>query len=343
MIRYVTGDLLKADAEVLVNTVNCVGVMGKGIALQFKRAFPDNFKSYKKACESGVLAPGRIHIVETGRALNPQYIINFPTKQHWKEESKLEYIETGLVELVKFLKDNKIKSVAIPPLGCGNGGLDWSVVKKLIESALSSLGTDILVFRPLGAPAAGSMQTTSSKPGMTTARASVLKLIEIYLRGGYEATFLVVQKLGYFLQSSGQDLRLQYSKGQYGPYAANLNQLLLTLEGHWITGVGDLSGDKGTEIQLMPESHTNSAEFLKSDYTTLGRIDHVAELISGFETPYGLELLSTVHWVVNQESASTIREATEAVQEWNKRKAKLFGDDDIRIAWERLREKGWIQ
>jgi len=130
MIQYTKGDLLKADADALVNTVNCVGVMGKGIALQFKMAFPENFIQYYKACQNKDVRIGRMFI--TKQLFKPKYIINFPTKEHWKEESKLEYISRGLIDLKEKIKDLKIKSIAIPPLGAGLGGLNWPDVKNLI-------------------------------------------------------------------------------------------------------------------------------------------------------------------------------------------------------------------
>lgn len=149
MIRIVQGDLLAADAEALVNAVNCVGVMGKGLALQFKQTFPDNFKTYQKACKAGDVKPGTMLIVATNEKINPKYIINFPTKRHWKEQSRIEDIKSGLESLVKDVEILKMASIAIPPLGCGLGGLNWIEVKPLIEEAFSTLAAvDVLLFEP---------------------------------------------------------------------------------------------------------------------------------------------------------------------------------------------------
>jgi len=131
-----SGDLLAEDAEALVNAVNCVGVMGRGIALQFKRAFPANFVAYREACARGEVCPGRMFVFETGLPTNPRYVINFPTKRHWREKSRMADICSGLIDLREVIRRRAIRSVAIPPIGCGLGGLDWGEVAPRIEKAL---------------------------------------------------------------------------------------------------------------------------------------------------------------------------------------------------------------
>jgi O-acetyl-ADP-ribose deacetylase (regulator of RNase III) len=151
MIELVTGDLLQADAEALVNTVNCVGVMGKGIALQFKHAYPENYRLYRSVCKRGELRPGKLLVYDSGRLFNPRYIINFPTKRHWRNPSRIEDIEAGLVTLVLEVQDREIGSIAIPALGCNNGGLDWSDVRPRIEQAFEPLQeVRVLLYQPLG-------------------------------------------------------------------------------------------------------------------------------------------------------------------------------------------------
>ncbi len=155
MIRFKTGDILAEDVEALVNTVNCVGVMGRGIALQFKKAFPENFRAYAETCKRGGLLPGRMFVFETRALTNPRYIVNFPTKRHWRNNSRIEDIEAGLVDLTRIIHERNIRSIAVPPLGCGLGGLDWKVVRQHIEDALRDLnGVEIVVFEPHGAPEA---------------------------------------------------------------------------------------------------------------------------------------------------------------------------------------------
>jgi O-acetyl-ADP-ribose deacetylase (regulator of RNase III) len=172
MIEDARGNLLQADAEALVNTVNTVGYMGKGIALQFKQAYPENFRTYAQAVRRGEVQPGRMLVVPTGFVTNPRYIINFPTKRHWRGRSRIEDIEAGLESLVTEIKRLRLRSIAIPPLGCGNGGLDWSDVRPRIERALEKVpDVRVLLFAPRGAPAAEDMPIRTRWPNMTTGRA----------------------------------------------------------------------------------------------------------------------------------------------------------------------------
>ena len=151
MIRITQGNLLEADVEVLVNAVNCVGIMGKGLALQFKKKFPNNFKIYEIACKAKQVQPGKVLVIPEYKMINPRYIINFPTKRHWRQKSQIKDIESGLQSLISEVKELEIKSIAIPALGCGNGGLYWNEVKPLIESAFVGLAdVKVLLFSPLG-------------------------------------------------------------------------------------------------------------------------------------------------------------------------------------------------
>lgn len=149
MINYKTGDLLNEQTDAIVNTVNCVGIMGKGIALQFKKRWPENFSLYELACKRNEVVPGKMFIFTTGTFSNPKFIINFPTKRHWKGKSRIEDIKSGLVDLVQIIKKLEIKSISLPPLGCGLGGLDWDEVKPIIENAFSSVPeVECVVYLP---------------------------------------------------------------------------------------------------------------------------------------------------------------------------------------------------
>ena len=148
-IRYTTGNLLDADVEVLVNAVNTVGVMGKGIALMFKNRYPKNMQEYASACRLNQVVTGKIFVTETGELMGHKWIVNFPTKQHWRNPSKMVWVEQGLDDLRRFIIENDVQSIAIPALGAGLGGLHWSVVRRAIEISLRGLdGVDILVFEP---------------------------------------------------------------------------------------------------------------------------------------------------------------------------------------------------
>ncbi|MGC8605526.1 MAG: type II toxin-antitoxin system antitoxin DNA ADP-ribosyl glycohydrolase DarG, partial [Desulfomonilaceae bacterium] len=207
MIRRAKGNLLEADAEAFVNTVNCVGVMGKGIALQFKRAFPENFKKYRVACKAGQVVLGRMFTHTTSSLSNPKYIINFPTKLHWKNKSRLEDIKSGLENLAQETHRLGIKSIAIPPLGCGAGGLEWKVVGPLIEYAfVDAQDVTVILYEPSGAPNVHEMPVRTKKPNMTIGRALFIRLMDLYQIPDYSLTLLEIQQLAYFLQSAGEPL-----------------------------------------------------------------------------------------------------------------------------------------
>ncbi|MBD3267981.1 Appr-1-p processing protein, partial [bacterium] len=242
MIEFKAGDILNEEVEALVNTVNCVGVMGRGIALQFKNAFPDNFKAYSKACKRGQIHPGKVFIYDYERMTYPRYIINFPTKRHWRGKSRMEDIENGLESLRNEIQTRDIQSIAIPPLGSGLGGLDWEDVRKRIEDYLSQLSqVQIVIFEPKGAPKAEKMVHVNEPPKMTLSRAVLIELMQRYLAGLLDpfVTLLEVHKLMFFLQEAGEPLQLDFQKGPYGPYAENLRHVLKSVEGHFILGYAD--------------------------------------------------------------------------------------------------------
>ncbi|MCL2935071.1 MAG: macro domain-containing protein, partial [Trichodesmium sp. MAG_R03] len=340
MIEFKQGNLLEENMEALVNTVNCVGVMGKGIALQFKQAFPENFKQYKKACDAKQVQPGQMFTTYTGQLFLPKYIINFPTKRHWKEKSKIEYIESGLKVLVKEVKHLNIRSIAIPPLGCGNGGLNWEVVKPMIVHACAEFpDVRVVIFEPVGAPVTDQIKVATKKPNMTLARALFIRLLELYTIPGYRLTKLEIQKLAYFLQESQQPLKLRYQKHYYGPYANNLNHVLQALDGHFICGYGDRS--QNSQMYVLPSGKKAAHSYLEKHPEANERLQKVSNLISGFETPYGMEMLATIHWVVTREdpqAAENSEKAIALVQEWNERKRKLFKPSHLNKAWERLKQ-----
>ncbi len=344
MIKITRGDILKADAEALVNTVNCVGVMGRGVALQFRKAFPKNFKAYKVLCDRKGLRLGNVFVHDLNRLKNPRYVINFPTKRHWRSKSRLEYIEAGLNALVEEIRRRDIQSIAIAPLGCGLGGLDWGEVRVRIEHTFESLPeVQVFLFAPEGAPAPKEMAKEMKRPSMTVGRAALLGLMRRYLGALMDVavTLLEIHKLMYFMQESGEDLNLRYRKAVYGPYAENLRHLLTHIEGHFITGYGDAEDAPDIQIELIPKAAERGEVFLKNHSDTRLRFDRVVDLIEGFETPFGMELLSTVHWVASREKALTADEAIEKTYAWNDRKRR-FKEDHIRIAWDVLLRKGWL-
>ncbi len=340
MIEYVKGNLLKAEAEALVNTVNTVGVMGKGVALQFRRAFPENYEAYAAAARRGEVVPGRVFSWESNRLDGPRFILNFPTKRHWRGRSRLTDIEAGLDDLRAVLIERDVRSVALPALGCGLGGLEWADVRERIEAALSDLPIRVLVYPPQAPPTPRAMTDASTRQKMTIARAALLGLLARYLEPGDRATMLEAQKLLYFLQEAGEPLELAFAKQQFGPYADNARHLLRRLEGHFLKGYGD--GTSHTGISLLPGAVEEAQIFLKENPETLERFDRVGSLIEGFESPYGLELLATTHWAVAHEAAGNPQEATSRVRAWSPRKERLFTPEHVEVAWNRLADGGWL-
>ncbi len=351
MIRYTTGNLLDAPVEALVNTVNTVGVMGKGIALMFKERFPDNMARYAAACKSGQVTTGKMFITETDELLGPRWIINFPTKQHWRSPSLMVWIQEGLQDLRHWLVQNHVKSIAIPPLGAGNGGLPWPEVKQAIEGALGDLDIEILLFEP-----SNQYQNVAKRTGvehLTPARALIAELVRRYWFLGMECSLLEIQKLAWFLarfirQTVPQDpLQLHFTAHHYGPYANNLAHLLNAMDGSYLKSDKRIPDSKPFDViwfnddkkqQLATYLHTEARAYLPA-------LEQAAALIDGFESPYGMELLATVDWLINQEGCEPTVEALRAGllrwpkgEKWARRKAGLFDDKSLQIALTRLQQ-----
>lgn len=345
VIREANGNLLTAEVDALVNTVNTVGVMGKGIALQFKRAYPAMFRMYEQAAKAGEIVPGRVQVWETGAMDGPRFVINFPTKRHWRTPSKLDDIRDGLDDLVRTIEAHRIRSIAVPPLGCGNGGLDWADVRSLIENKLGPLTVDVVVYPPSKAPEAAAMVERRQRPRLTPSRVALLRIMRTYQELTLEAPSVIeIQKLMYFLQVAGQPLNLDYARGRYGPYADTLRHVLSQIEGHFIVGFGDGAAkvNDAEPLRLLPDGVAVAAKSV--DDSTEHRINHVMELIEGYSTAYGLELLASTHWVALEDHATLAdsEEAVVAVRAWTARKEGLFSPQHIRSAWQALRSRGWL-
>jgi O-acetyl-ADP-ribose deacetylase (regulator of RNase III) len=347
MVEITSGNLLTAPVEALVNTVNTEGVMGKGIALQFKQAYPAMFKSYEAACKAKEVRLGHVYIYDLGGLVGgPRWIINFPTKGHWKSKSRLVDIETGLHDLVMQVRQLGIRSIAVPPLGCGFGGLEWKDVEPLIVNAFVSLpDVHVKIFTPSGAPLAATMPNRTERPEMTRGRAALIAVMQRYQQGLFDPfiSLLEIHKLMYFLQEAGQPLRLQYEANQFGPYAKNLRQVFIKLEGHFLQGYGDGQDSPSKPIELKEGAIEAAQPVLQGDPELIQRMDRVSTLIDGFEDPYGLELLSSVHWVMckSAEARESSAAAIVKVHEWNNRKKLVLKSDHLERAWERLKAQHW--
>ncbi len=348
MIELTQGNLLAAPVEALVNTVNTEGVMGKGIALQFRQAFPEMYRAYVKACASGEVRLGEMQVFDLGGlAGGARWIINFPTKGHWRARSRLQDIEAGLADLTAKVRQLGINSIAVPPLGCGNGGLEWSEVRPRIERAFAGLAdVKVLLFAPTGAPAVAAMPNRTERPKMTIGQAALVALMDRYLKGLLDpfVSLLEVHKLMYFLKAAGEPMaRLEFEKGQFGPYAPDLRHGLIRMENHLTRGYGEGKDDPKLPIELLPGAVEAAEAFLSERSETKARMEQVAGLIRGFEDPYGMELLSSVHWVMQHDPAAceVPETAIAAVQAWNDRKRRVLRPEHLRKAWTRLKEHRW--
>jgi O-acetyl-ADP-ribose deacetylase (regulator of RNase III) len=349
MIEQGNGNLLTAEVEALVNTVNTVGVMGKGIALQFKRAFPANFRAYQAACARDEVQLGHVWTFDTGVLGQQRYILNFPTKKHWRSDSRLQDIAAGLDSLVDTVRELGVTSVAIPALGCGNGGLDWEDVRPLIERACGQMeDVRAVIYPPEGAPPPEAMPNAMPRPPLNQSRALLLSAISRYLararlqevREGISE--LEIQKLAYFLQIFGAPLRLDFVRGIYGPYAPALGHTLDALEGHHLTGLGDRSArvSEFVPINPVPESADAAGLLVNEEPADLQRLTSLLDLVEGFETPYSLELLATVHFASGHEpKTSDPATLADRVASWSLRKARMFSAKHVALASHRLAEK----
>ncbi len=350
MIHYTQGNLLEADVDALVNTVNTVGVMGKGIALMFKERFPENMQAYARACKAGEVVTGKMFVTQTSELMGPRWIVNFPTKQHWRAKSRMEWVEEGLKDLRCFIETNAVKSIAIPPLGAGNGGLAWQDVKPKIEQALSDVtNVDIWVYEPTA-----KYQNVAKKTGvdkLTPARAMIAELIRRYWILGMECSLLEIQKLAWFLQrvvdAKGikNELKLSFEAHNYGPYANNLDHLLNALDGSYLKSDKRIPDSDPLDVIAFNDDKKNRVEaYLNSegkDY--LPALEKAYEMISGFESPFGMELLSTVDWLLVKGDCEPDVESIKqgianwpAGKQWAERKQTLFNDKSIQIAIDRL-------
>ncbi|HEV2346208.1 MAG TPA: macro domain-containing protein [Actinocrinis sp.] len=346
MIEERRGNLLRDDAQALINPVNTVGVMGKGLALQFKRAFPEVYAAYREAFERGEVQPGRVLATPLE---GTRWVLNFPTKRHWRDRSTLEDIEAGLDDLVRVLRERGIHSVAVPPLGCGNGGLRWQTVRPLIVEKLAPLSIEVHLYLP-GTPPAADMPTAGPAPVLTQPLARLLAALGRYIAAAWnsgvteepKASLLEVQKVAYLLQSAGADLDLRFVPYKYGPFSATLNRELAASEGHHILGYGDGTGGARADIEVFEESTEQAESAVDGDSMFATAWGKVAHAVRGYEYPEGMELLASAHYLANRASRVNPAEIATQMAAWTPRKATLFGPADVTDALGQLTATGLL-
>ena len=350
MIQYTRGNLLEAQVDALVNTVNEVGVMGKGIALMFREAYPESAREYQEAAKAGRIRVGQMHVTRNHELVGPRWIIDFPTKKHWRHPSRLEWIREGLRDLARVIGEYQIATIALPPLGCGNGGLEWTQVRREIELALGDLpGVAVTVYEP-----SGRYQNAPKRSGveeLTPARALIAELIRRYLVLGNDCTNLEVQKLVWFLDRSvralglADPLELHFGANKYGPYADNLRHLLDNLDGSYLHCEKRLSDAGPFDLIWFEDTRRVPVEaYLQNEAEQyLPALERTAAVIDGFESPLGMELLATVDWLLRERgSEATVAGIREGLGAWpggraaGRRMQALFDDRLLALALERL-------
>lgn len=346
MIEITTGDILQSKADALVNTVNTQGIMGKGIALRFKEAFPNNFKVYVENCKKGLLEPGKILAVwDNNITLGRKLIINFPTKKNWRNPSRYEYIEKGLKALREFLDKEKIKSVAIPPLGCGQGGLDWEKVKEIIEAELNGLQTHVYLYAP-NPNIKDILQESQAHHHveLTPARAALLYCLFSFERLGENSSLFTANKLAYFLQRKGFAMRLRFQPHHYGPYAVGVEKLLYRLNGVYITGLeqGSIKPFEPLKLNYNKWNEVEYYVFHRLKNEDMLKVTSLMNFLNDFKSELSLEILSTVDFILYQNPSSSLSDVTKAIGNWNLRKKNLFLPEYIEKAYYHLKSDSEI-
>lgn len=329
MIKYITGNLLESRAQALVNTVNTVGVMGKGIALQFKKQYPTNYKKYAKACKENQVKIGQLFVTEEETVLyGKQIIINFPSKEHWRSPSQYSYIGEGLKALVELIKERNITSIAIPPLGAGNGGLQWSKVKALLEQYLSDVEAEILIYEP-NAHIKEILKKERTK--LTPVRAMLLAVLYDLVKQGEFVSEFTGEKVAYFLQRFGakEAFKLDYTPYFYGPYSGKIRHLLHNLNGSYITGYSSKDKKPFEPLGLVMDGEQDIIDFLekKENHSYKAIVEQTKQFLTGYYSAFGLELLSTIDYISQEENTSDIEQIRAKLYSWSDRKKTMFSND----------------
>lgn len=354
-IEFTSGNLLEADTDALVNTVNTVGVMGKGVALMFKEMFPENFREYEAACRAKRVQVGHMFVTRRDAFLGPKWIVNFPTKAHWRYPSRIEWVEQGLDDLKEIISSENIRSIALPPLGAGNGGLDWKAVRSLIVQKLSDLeNVRVVIYEPTK-----QYQNVAKRAGvqnLTPARAAIAEMVRRYAILGIDCSLLEVQKLGYFLERFNRKFGLSefgfaFSANRYGPYSDRLHHMLDSLDGSYLHCERRIADAGAFEPIRFDDARREAVSlFVRTEGKEhLPSVDATSALIDGFESPLGMELLSTVDWLVNDIGTSpNVTAIKAALVSWPggeqaaARKLRLFEDRIISLGLEALSDAGLI-
>ncbi|MDR0603413.1 MAG: macro domain-containing protein [Bacteroidales bacterium] len=328
MIHYITGNILDSDAQALVNTVNTMGIMGKGIALQFKKSFPNNYKAYQDACKRKEVSIGKLFVTkESNLSSGEKMIINFPTKDDWRKSSEYSYIEKGLDNLLEIIEDYQIKSIAIPPLGAGNGGLLWEKVKKIIEKKLNTLDIDIFIYEPT---AAIKEYLKTERVKLTEARALLLYVLFDLVRNGEFVSEFSSEKICYFLQKFGAEkyFKLKFEPYFYGPYSGKVRYVLNYLNGSYLSGYSDMNKKPFDPLMLISEGYVTVKSYIESNTELFEIATKTMNFLNGFYSDFALELLSSIDFIISENNTFDRQIIVQKLSEWNNRKRSVFSNPE---------------
>jgi O-acetyl-ADP-ribose deacetylase (regulator of RNase III)/uncharacterized protein YukE len=346
-----SGDLLASRAQTLVNTVNCVGIMGRGIALAFKRRYPDMFEDYVRRCDRGEVRLGQPYV----RQVDDHLIVNFPTKRHWRAVSKLEDIVDGLEYLEAHYREWGIKSIAVPPLGCGNGQLEWSVVGPTLIRHLSRFDIPVELYEPRGATTESEQLALLPDPAgaETAARfvdpewvavVAILDRLE-RLPHHWPVGRIMFQKLVYFASQAGIPTGLRFQAASYGPYASDLKRMVGRLQNNGLA----IERQRGQmfEVRVGPTYRDAVAEFRSLMQPWRSAVDRTADLLARMNTQTA-EAAASVHFAAGaleerDGQRPTASQVIESVEQWKIRRKPPLTRESIVDALVVLALQGWIQ
>ena len=343
MIKYITGNILESNAQALINTVNTVGVMGKGIALQFKKAYPNNFKAYHQACKNQELEIGKLFVTtDRNTSSGEKVIINFPTKKDWRKPSEYEYIEEGLQDLLQIIRKHNLKSVAVPPLGAGNGGLEWEKVKKLIHKYLADVDVEIMVYEPTNHI---KERLKKERVKLTKARALLLYVLYDLVRNGEYVSEFSSEKVAYFLQRFGAEkyFKLTFLPNFYGPYSGKIRFVLNALNGSYTMGYSDMNKKPFEPLTLIADGYDDVNRYIESDDELKNIATQTVGFLNGFYSDFALELLSSVDFIAQKEKSLEEDIILKKLEEWNDRKRSMFSNQKyLKITLQHIKKSDYL-
>ncbi len=326
MIKYIKGNILESNAQALINTVNTVGIMGKGIALQFKKAYLSNFKAYAEACKRKEIDVGKLFVThDSNLSSGEKMIINFPTKKDWRKPSEYSYIESGLDNLVKIIEEEQIKSVAIPPLGAGSGGLEWEKVKKIIEQKLSYLNIEIFIYEPT---VQIKEHLKKERVKLTDARALLLYVLYDLVKNGEYVSEFSSEKICYFLQRFGAKkyFKLKYEPNFYGPYSGKVRFVLNILNGSYVMGFSDMNKKPFEPLTIVADGYDTVKKHIQDKQELLVIAKKTTNFLNGFYSDFALELLSSIDYITSKNQTFEKGIISRELEEWSNRKRSMFSN-----------------